>query len=75
MEFPRYCDTPQWADPLNSWPEYSIVGSESGGRVEDIWFTEERKGPRYEEFMGMLRKQDEEITALIMSIIQSGMLK
>jgi len=76
MEYPVYCDTPQWADPLNSWPEWSIVGGESGVFIDDEYYdlTEPRRGMKYESFINMLKNEDEEIATLVMSIIQSRML-
>ena len=71
MSYPTYCDTPQGADPLNSWPVFSIVGKYGGTARSRNWFLDEQNTL----FMDNLKREDEEITVLIMSIIQSGMLK
>ena len=71
MSYPTYCDNPQGADPLNSWPVFSIVGKYGGAARSRNWFLDEQNTL----FMDNLKREDEEITALIMSIVQSGMLK
>lgn len=74
MEYPIFADTPQGADPLGSWPQYSIVGAEPPVAKKGDGGAYAARARKRKRLRLELEREDDEILTVIACMLEADIL-